>query len=107
MVRCTAGTLSQARRPCGHLTVRAPALGRRSGASLRLLAGPRRTRRGGGVEWSNLQVALLGHDGPCLHRFFVGPEAPLANVTAPCFGFRAGAVRATATGGVKDIFEIM
>ena len=113
MVRCIAGSLSRARRPIGHLTVRAPTLGRRSGgprwggtvtpraSSLRLLAGPRRTRRSGGVEWSSLHVALLGHDGPFLHRFFAGLDAPLAEAAAPCFGLRTGAMRASAVGALR------
>ena len=59
------------------------------------------------MEWSNLHVALLGHDGPFLHRFFAGPDAPLAEAAAACFGLRAEAVRVRAAGGFMDILEIM
>ena len=44
----------------------------------------------GGVEWSNLHVALLGQEGPFLQRFFGGLDAPLVGEAAPCFGGRAG-----------------
>ena len=56
------------------------------------------------MEWSDLHVALLGHDGPFLHRFFAGPDASLAEAAAACFGLRAGAVRAGAAGGFMGIF---
>ena len=44
----------------------------------------------GGVEWSNLHVALLGQEGPFLQRFIEGLGAPLVGAAALCFGGRAG-----------------